>query len=381
MNELQRRCAAAVVVVALLGAAGALAGSLTIVTVTGNGITSDAALKDALRKALEKGAGLEIASFSKVENFELVRDTIFSRSDGLVSEYTVLDEGEGANNVYYCKIRAQVSKSAIARAWGEVQHVLSLIGRPKVMVYITEKIDHELDDNSILESKIEERLIKSGFDVYDSSQLNAIAAKEAAYAVETGNKEKMRALAKGFGTQIFVMGHANANKAENTSPHGVNLVMYNCDVQAKVFYTDTGKLLASESLPVTRGGARGYTTFSRQAGKMAIFNAAAPLIDNVYNTVMKSWATQISFGSEIRIDVEGFGNAAEAFKLRKRFKAIRGVEAVNGPKYTEGTGVYRIRAIFTAEDMMEYLAQDDWSSVLEVFDVSLNRIQAKWIGR
>ena len=74
------------------------------------------------------------------------------------------------------------------------------------------------------------------------------------------------------------MGHANANKAENTNPYGVNLVMYNCDVQAKVFYTDTGKLLASESLPVTRGGARGYTTFSRQAGKMAIFNAAAPLI-------------------------------------------------------------------------------------------------------
>ncbi|MCH7526499.1 MAG: hypothetical protein IID39_03590, partial [Planctomycetes bacterium] len=163
MNEFQRRCAAAVVVVALLGAAGALAGSLTIVTVTGNGITSDAALKDALRKALEKGAGLEIASFSKVENFELVRDTVFSRSDGLVSEYTVLDEGEGANNVYYCKIRAQVSKSAIARAWGEVQHILSLIGRPKVMVYITEKIDHEVDDSSILESKIEERLIKSGF--------------------------------------------------------------------------------------------------------------------------------------------------------------------------------------------------------------------------
>ena len=353
----------------------------TSVTVTGEGLNAHAALMDALRTALEQGAGVQIASYSQTENFELIRDTIFSRAEGLVSSYHVLEKGPAAGGVFYCKISARVSRDAVARAWGEVQNVLSQIGRPRIMVYIAETVDSQSDTSSILESKIEERLVKLGFDVYDSTHLDALRSKEVAHAAKVGDEAKMASLAKGFGAQIFIMGSAGANRAEKTSPRGVNRVMYNCDVQAKVFYTDTGKLLASESLPSTRGGARGFSDFSRQAGKMAIHNAAGPLIDAIYETVMKSWATQISSGSDIRLEISGFKSVSGAYELKGRIKGIPGVVSVHGPEYADGLAIYRVKAKMTAQDMMEHLIGDEWSRLIEVFAVSLNRIQAKRVDQ
>ncbi len=52
------------------------------VEVTGEGVTTEAALKAALRAALEKGAGAQLASYSRTENFELVRESLSTRRHG-----------------------------------------------------------------------------------------------------------------------------------------------------------------------------------------------------------------------------------------------------------------------------------------------------------
>ncbi len=359
----------------------ALANEVKTVNATGEGISPEAAKKDALRNALEKGATLFLASYTNTENFTLTRDTIFTKAEGLVKSYKVLEAGEGAGSIYYCKIRADVSTDAVATAWGEVQNVLEQLGRPKVMVIITETVDGEIQSSSILESMIENRLVESGFDAVEKGQMRAIESKEAADAAHTGNSEKMRAIAKGHGAQVYIMGNADADKAENTNPNNVRLVMYNCNVQAKAFYTDTAKILASKSYPNVRGGARGFTTFSRQAGKQAIAKAAIPLINDIYSGVMRQWSTQISFGGEITLEIDSFPNKTVAFKLKKKVGKIPGVKSVNGPKCTGGMCVYRIRATMTAEDMMEYLIEDGWDELIEVDDFSLNRIQAKYIKK
>jgi hypothetical protein len=175
------------------------------------------------------------------------------------------------------------------------------------------------------------------------------------------------------------MGNADADKAENTNPHNVNLVMYNCNVQVKAFYTDTAKLLSSESLPNVRGGARGFTQYSRQAGKQAIANAAIPLINDTYDSVMKSWATQISFGGEITLEIDGFPSVSKGYILKKKIEAINGVEAVN-VTCTGGMCVFRIRGVMTGEGLMEHMITDEWLETVEIFDQSLNRLQGKYVG-
>jgi len=63
--------------VAFCGAYRAIAqNDIVELTVTGQGISEDAAKNDALRKALEQGGRVEISSHSNDADFELIRDSI-----------------------------------------------------------------------------------------------------------------------------------------------------------------------------------------------------------------------------------------------------------------------------------------------------------------
>jgi len=355
-----------------LTTATAVAEDVVVVTVTGQGASRDAAKRDALRRALEQGGRQEISSYSQVENFTMIRDAIYSRAEGIVTDYRVLKEGPGAGGVFYCEIQAKVSKSAIATTWGEVQNVLDQIGRPGVMVLITEYIDDVPDDSSILESRIEERLHESGFDVYAGDHVREIARRESADARAEGDVAKMQAIAKDFGTQIFVVGSAHANYSGVENLYGARVAMYNGDAVVKMYYTDTGRLLASKSLPNWRGGARGHFTRNKQAGKKALANAGDEIVEMVYRTCMESWATQISAGGDVRIEVAGV-NFKQANDIKNRLAAIEGVQKVNF-KLTKGIASYRVVSKVSAQDLAVAISNAD---LFDIIDLKLNRIQGE----
>ncbi len=359
--------------------AGVRADDAVEVTTRGEGTNREAARLAALRNALEEGGRVEISSHSQTENFALVRDTIYARAEGLVSDYQVLEELEGAGGTFICRIRAVVNRSAIASTWLEVQNVLDQLGRPKAMVLIFERIDGRPQEDSILASRIEERLAESGFDLVDSAQADAIAARESADATSEANVLKAQAIAKDFGAHVLIVGSCDADAAENKSVHGIDLMMYNCNAQLKIVYSDTGRVLASKSLANVRGGARGYESRSLQAGKMAIDNAAGPLIDETWAAVMRAWATQISAGAELIVEVEGL-SASDAVNLNRRLADITGVQRVNHD-LTKGIAQYRLTAKLTGLQLAEQLVEGEWRKLIEIVDIKPNRIQAKAVSR
>jgi len=357
-----------------------LAADIVEVTVTGEGITEDGAKNDALRKALERGGGVEISSHSQVENFQLIRDTVYARAEGVITDYKILEQGDGAGGVKYCKIKAKVNKSAIATTWGEVQNVLDQVGRPGIAIYIKERIDGVIQDSSILESQLEHRLLDAGFNVYAGRHLRSLAEKESADAATETNISKVQAIAKNYGTQIFITGTAQANSAGVRNVAGTQLAMYNGDAMIKMFYTDTAQLLASESLANWRGGARGFHTISPQAGKKALQNAGEELTDRCYKDVMKRWATQISAGGEITLEIEGV-KFADVIRIKKAIKTIDRDRIKNvNQSLTKGIATIRIKAKMTGEELAEFLVEEPFASMFEIVDVKTNRIQAKKIG-
>ncbi len=350
------------------------------VTVTGEGISEDSARNDALRKALERGAGMEISSHSHAENFQLIRDTIYARADGIVTDYKILEQGDAAGGIKFCKIAAKVSKNAVASTWGEVQNVLDQIGRPGIAIFILERIDGVVQDSSILESQLEGRLLKAGFNVYAGEHLRALGDKESADAASAGNVAKVAAIAKDFGTQIFITGTAQADAAGVRDLAGEPTAMYNGDGMIKMFYTDTAQLVSSESLANWRGGARGFHTISPQAGKKALENAGVELVERLYQTAMKNWATRISAGGELTIEVEGM-SVADALKFKKKLQDINPDKIKNvNQSTTKGVATFRVKAQMTAEELAEHLVGGEFASLIEIIDLKTNRIQAKKIG-
>lgn len=355
------------------------------VTVTAEGLNRDDALKQALRKALEQGAGAQIASFSEARDYQLVRDTIYSKASGIVSDYRVTKEEEGAGGTVIVTIEATVRSSAVARAWGEVQNVLDQIGRPKIMVWIDEKIDDRLQDDSIVEKRIEEMFTKAGFDLVARQGVADLLRREGGDAEKEGNAAKLARLAKDAGAHILIRGTANANRAGLENIYGTPAAFYNCDASASVYYTDTAKLLVSESINNVRKGARSNREFSPQAARAALIDATfpeagarvrkQPLAERILQSVMEQWSTQISAGGEIVLEVENI-EFKTYVQIKKALTDLEGVKSVDGD-FTKQTGVFRIKATVSGQNFAERLTSKPFDALFDVQDLKTNRIQAK----
>lgn len=359
-------------------AKNARADDVVLVTAEGEGMTKEEAVKAALRNALEKGGKQEIFSDSKVENFQLMHDTIISRAQGIVKDYKIEKEKKiigGGVKVY---IKAKVSKSVLAKSWGEVQNLLRQMGRPKILVSITERIDGKTEQQSALAMLIQKPLLKSGFELVSAQAAAAIREKESADAAAEDNVAKVQAIAKDFDAQIFITGTANANQAGIDVLYGAPVAFYNSDAQVEVYYTDTARLMASEALPNTRGGARGKKEFSPQAGKMALANSCQKLVDSLYAQIMERWATDISAGGELILEVQGMSYKT-ANDLKKLVARLKGVENVQF-KLTKGLARYRIKAKMSGEQLAEKLSEGEFEKMIEIQDLKLNRLQAKAAG-
>ncbi len=357
------------------------------VTVTAEGYNRDDAIKQALRKAIEQGAGTQLAGYSTVANYELIRDTIYSRAAGVVSEYKVLRESPGAGGTFEVTVEALVRPSAVAALWGEVQNVLDQIGRPKIMVWIDERIDGQPAEQSVVESRIEEMLVKAGFDLVAREGVEEARRREAAAAEAEQDATRLVRLAKDAGAHILIRGRANADRAGLEDLYGVPAAFYNCDVQAKVYYTDTGRLLASESIPVTRRGVRSRNEFSPQAARAALVEATFPRSDRrrepalatrLYEAVMEQWATQITVGGDLTLEVEGL-DFKGYIQIRKALEQIDRVRAVDGD-FAKSTATYRFKAQMSAAVLAERLTEAPFDKLLEVTDLKLNRIQARSVA-
>lgn len=392
-----------IILVCLLGCGGALAqedsppprpaekpptDEVRIVKVEAEGYNKDDALRQALRKALEQGAGTQIASFSNVENFTLIRDTIYSRAFGIVTDYKILKEGEGPGGSWAVTLEAKVRPSAVAQTWGEVQNVLDQIGRPKIMVWIDEKIDGQLVDDSIVQSRIEELFLKAGFDLVDRKATDEIRKRESQDAADEKDAAKLARLAKDAGAQILIRGSASADRAGIRGVYGTPAAFYNCSVQARIYYTDTGKLLVSESIPVRERGVRSHKEYSPQAARAALVAATFPdsderrepvLATKLYESVMEQWSTLITSAGDIELEVDKL-DFKGYLAIRKALADLPGIRSVDGD-FSKAAGLYRIKAQIRAETLAERLTQPPFDKWVEVLDLKPNRIQAKGVGK
>ncbi len=359
--------------------------ALRRVRVTAEGYNRDDALKQALRKALEQGAEVQIAAYSQTRDFMLVRDTIYSRAAGIVSEYEIISEREGAGGTWIVTVEAVVRASAVAAAWGEVQNVLDQIGRPRIMVWIDERIDGRLQEDSIVENRIEELFVKAGFDLVTRKARGQMRDPEASDVRDGQGATALQQLAREAGAHILVRGTANANRAGLENVYGVPAAFYNCDVQARIYATDTGRLLVSESIPATRRGLRSRSEFSPQAAREALVQATFPEVETpgtrqalairLYESVMEQWATEISAAGDVELEIRPL-DFKSFLQLKNALAEIEGVRSVEGD-FTDSAGRYRIKTQLAAATLAELLTRPPYDGWIEITDLKLNRIRAQ----
>lgn len=342
--------------------------NLVKVTVTGGGMSEVDALRDAKRKAVERGAGTLISSHSEAKDFTLVRDTVLARAAGFIQSIEVVSKETMPDGTCEVKVVAVVSVQGIEDTWGAVKVLLKQVGRPKIMVFIRERIEGKAQDDSTVQTRIENILLKSGFLLVDKNQLKAIDRRDLESAVAEDNTAKVQAIAKRFGAQIFVTGIANCTADARKSIRGVVLYPYQAESNIRTFRSDSAQMLSSIPGASTRGVDRVW----RSAAKRALDAQAQVVAPKVQMDILYHWQEVVAGRGELQFHVEGLSFMQYA-KLKKQLQTIKEVKDVTA-KYSNKIAECSIQSDVNAESLAEKIIEVIGD--IEITDVSQNVIKA-----
>lgn len=346
--------------------------NLVEVTVTGVGMTKKEAVNDALRKAVEQGAGTFIYSQSQTEDFVLVRDTVLARSAGFVQEKKVLSAREDPiEGTWEVKLKAVVSVQGIEDTWGVVKNLLAQMGRPKIMVAVTEAIDEQGQEDSTVQTRIENLLLESGFRLVNKEQLSAIEKKQITVAVAANKPEAVQAIAQKFGAQLFITGSTSAAIGTVGGAYGVDIHRYGADGDIKCYRSDTAELLSSRN-----GRAFSADRTKRLAAKKALSqlgNAIGPVIQQ---DILYYWQDALQGRGSAKLVVEGI-DFDDAMALEDALGALEEITSVD-TEFNDTIAEFELEASLPAKKLARALSKK--IKAIKITNVSQNVIKATYQG-
>ncbi len=353
----------ALAAMALLGiSAPAMAEDIVVVKVEGQGLDKDAAIKDALRHAIERGGQNEIASKSQTRDFQLEYDVILARATGIVKDFKVLRSSE-SQGITTVEIEAKVSKSLLDATWADVALELKKLGRPKIMIVFREAI-HDLERpegsreivqvSSQTGTYLERRLLKMGFKLVNPGALKEIERKKAEVAAAENDTDTLKALATSYGAAIVIRGDSRASGPQKTSTPAGTLNMWESDVTIQAFWTETGDAIFSNAVTSIRGGSR----VAGPAGATQTLNKTGEKVANqsIYD-LLEAWTRGTAGGvGDIIVEVQNVASVTQAIQIKKALADVKGVEEVN-KEGAKGTVKFTVVTAMSAEEFVEYVVE------------------------
>lgn len=276
--------------------AGAAADGDVVVTVMGESAHSfEEAEEDALRKAVESGAGKEVFSDSRVADLALLYDTVVSRAAGYVKSCDVLGRDE-AGGAYTVRIRAVVAAGRIRDDWGALQVLLQRKGRPNLLVVCFEEAEGFSLGASAAEHKLRELLGERGFDLVDDEALARVVGRDADRAVLAHDARKAAAVAQQLHADYIVQGRAAVRAVPARDVYGVSMVPVAADLYVKVVAASNAQQLASKS-----ASARRFSEDAGSAAKAALDLAAREVEPEIVRRILERWSRDLDAGVKVEI--------------------------------------------------------------------------------
>ena len=322
------KCLAALLCLAgaLLAAAPAEA---AMVTARGQGADERSALHAAMRAAVEQEVGVYVDSRTRVENYRLLSDSVYTKSEGFIDRYEVLAH-DVLGGVHTVTIRADVATERLRAGALSRLEKQALIGAnledPRIGVLA---VDDAGKTYPALENALAAALAREGFSrLIDLGQ--ADAARQAALAADDAEDAAARTAARaGTGCDYLAVVHV-ARSAESLDAVLPGL--------HKVYLTAATRLINTSTGEITWAGTADTASSHWYAGAEgeAIAAAAQKLARPLARAALKKAATPEQH-VRLTAPVSLLGGTADA---RERLAALPGVAHV----YVRGITAGRLTA-------------------------------------
>ena len=332
-------------------------------------IARDHAIDDALRKAVEQGVGAYIDAETRVNNFQLISDEIYSRTKGYVSSYSIIYE-EQDGDLYRVVIRAVVNTEGIENDLAAVGILLQEQGRPRVMVVVKEFSEmQDLSDEGTMGSIMFETMLldhfrEQGFPVVDAAAVAGILEKDQLKLILEGDDRTAALIGLEAGAEIVIAGtvlHSVNSLTIAGSPRDV----YEFQVSSRAINTRTGSVLAGSAMTVA-------VPFSEsQARTRAADSTASELTSAILDGWIQSENTTIIVVTNADFD------KVQTLRSELRLK-LRGVVDVITREFAGSRATLEVLSETSTEEVIDEISGGELDVEFEITGLAGNRVEIRF---
>jgi len=300
----------------------------------------EAAEEVALREAVRQAAGVYVDSQTRVMDFQLVADCIYSRSAGYVKDKVILSKSLGPNNIYVVRIKATVKLGELKDDFAGLKMLIERKGRPGILLLVSEGNELAREYVGIARTGLADYFEQRHFGIVDAEAMAAMEQRDAERAKIYGDDAKSAAVAVGLKAAYVMTGKVDL-AVEEKELYGVVHHFVTATVRVKVVSSESAKLILEKSSTASVKGSRSAQEYAR-----ATIQAAAEKVrEDVLYRLAYNWSMDLDLGMPVYVMITG-GSSELLRQVQRGLDGLRDSEArVEGVSVEEvdTRGISRIR--------------------------------------
>ncbi|MDX2145956.1 MAG: flagellar assembly protein T N-terminal domain-containing protein [Planctomycetota bacterium] len=326
------------------------------------------AIEDALRRAVEAGAGVYLESISRSEDLVLVKDVITTRTNGYIESYDVLEESKDQDGLYTVRVAAVVRRGQLRDDLETFKTLMKRKGRPLVLVVGSSEGVQAPEQVEIAAQKA---LIGKGVRVVDSATLAEAKRQQAREAMaDDRDVRKAAAIASSVGAHVIAVVRVEQEATERDETYGVRTFRTPSVATVRLVDPATAQLFAIEQLDALGDGESQIA--SRRAG---VNEAVASSMKVALQQIAARWLEDVDArgGGEVTLALHrvGFDRVSALVESLRKVAGVKDVLIDS----TDPKGVSTVRVVSnsSAADIVSALRRID--AALKVRKLTTTRVE------
>jgi hypothetical protein len=319
----------------------------------GTGPNRKAAIQDSFRIALEKVVGIAINTSTYVRNNTLIRDQIYSHSDGYIRSYEILKESED-DGKYTVKTKVIIDMEPSSKLMTSLDKVRTIhmgIGDPRIGIVILNHNNNNQTSDASAENAIASSLNKSGFShVINMNQLAQIKKEHFQAAVDKGDINTIALLGAQEQLDYIVTGSISSNDIEIKFDTQVPIKSNGATLNVNTTKCDTG-----ETIQLGQYEDSGIDITQKTAAENAKYKTGEKAGYDIANRLVNYAATALK---NYTIYVHDIKDQTNLSLLKDYLNNINGMQDIYIRSYANNTAVIDISFNGDNQALASYLTED-----------------------
>ena len=286
-----------------------------------------AALEEAKRAAVEQALGSYVESRTRVTDFALASDTIYSSIKGRIDSYRVVKDEARPDETYRVEIVATFEDELLLTETDDLLRSHHWHKKPRLVVSI--KGSGEASSQQLasqVEQRLERKFRKQGFEVFDP---------------DAGEPNRA-----GF----LLQGEAWVDSKESDY-QGLAINSTELSVTASLTRVGSGQVISSATFNGSRPGANTSKSF-----KTLSKDAAGELYEEISWQLNNEWLRHQARGSDVVLKITGEGINEKLIRLKSALgSSVRGLQSISTDSASDDAAVLSVVYLGWPEQLYEEL--------------------------